>query len=837
MITKPFYTKNRTSLLPNFFVVVFLIVSSFSSAQNNSKKVVVKDTISKLVDTSVKKETERKHENQNSAILKVATDGFKEGQLHLYNNRIIQWQNTNFNLINSEIQNANFVLKVGVDYQEFTRELNALVKLKEDAVEGITIKRDKIQTVRNLTTTSILLKELLLRTNERLATVNQNNKSLGVFQRRLDSLTSNKKLYIIPQDSVARNNYYQQLIFISKDLKTVNRSIKNALDSIQKLQVMGNIFKYRLELDIALTERERKIISNNANSIIKRFKDESSTISLKENIKYSIRKDLLVLLYYYINHSSLLFLMVLFIVAIAIYIRIIEKKYKTAGLYEGLQYPTQVFKTPLASSIVIVLTIFQYLLPLPPFIFSSLLWVISCLSLTVILYNSIPKYWFRVWLVVFILTLLAIADNLLLRYSKAEEIFILLMTVCGIILGLILLINRKKHIGTFIENPIVISVVILIVFEIISFYSLVVGNYNAGKTFMTNGFFTVMIAYLMVWAFYLGNDIKVLSIYLKETDEEREVLILNPNKKNGLIYYLVLLMGWFLLTNRNSYYFQTFVQPFKKALSQPQTFGEFTFTYESIIVFFLVIFISGFLSRLVSFLAAETRSVVNDNRKPRVGSWLLLIRLGIISLGLVIAFASAGIPMDRLALVISALGVGIGFGLQTVVNNLVSGLIIAFEKPVNLDDVIEVGGQSGKMKSIGIRSSVITTWQGSDVIIPNGELLNNNLINWTLGSNKRRIDFVIGVAYGTDLDKVINVLKDLLNKNGNILKTPSHCIQVIDFNESSIDLIIKFWVQHFEIGADVKSDVLKAIDIAFKEHKIEIPYPQQDVHVQIDKKD
>jgi len=344
-----------------------------------------------------------------------------------------------------------------------------------------------------------------------------------------------------------------------------------------------------------------------------------------------------------------------------------------------------------------------------------------------------------------------------------------------------------------------------------------------------------MIAYLMVWSFYLVNDIKVLSFYLKETDEEREELILNPNKKTGLMFYILLFIGWFLLTSRNSYSFQTFTEPIKKSFSQPQTFGEFTFTYEGIIVFFIVIFISAFLSRLVSFLATETRSVEKNNRKSGVGSWLLLIRIGIISLGLVIAFASAGIPMDRLALIISALGVGIGFGLQTVVNNLVSGLIIAFEKPVNLDDVIEVGGQSGKMKSIGIRSSVITTWQGSDVIIPNGELLNNNLINWTLGSSKIRIDFNLGVAYGTDLNKVTDVLNTLLNDNVNVLKTPPHCIQVIGFNESSIDFVIKFWVQHFEIGLDVKSDVLKAIDMAFKAHKIVIPFPQQDVHVQIDK--
>lgn len=199
---------------------------------------------------------------------------------------------------------------------------------------------------------------------------------------------------------------------------------------------------------------------------------------------------------------------------------------------------------------------------------------------------------------------------------------------------------------------------------------------------------------------------------------------------------------------------------------------------------------------------------------------MLLIKIAIISLGIVIAFASAGFPIDKLALVLSALGVGIGFGLQTVINDLVSGLIIAFEKPVNLDDVVEVGGQSGKMKSIGIRSSVISTWQGSDVIIPNGNLLNNNLINWTLGKSRRRIDFNLSVSKGTDLSLVDQVLNDILDNNDQILKTSHNSIQVINFNERTIDFVVKFWVEHFEIAMEVKSDVLKAIDIKFKEYKI-----------------
>jgi potassium efflux system protein len=594
---------------------------------------------------------------------------------------------------------------------------------------------------------------------------------------------------------------------------------------------MGEIFKFSVESDIAVTNRERKAIYDNKKTKLSTSSKNDVKITFHENLEYSIGKGILVLFYYCINHNDALLLLLLFAVALTIYFRVLKAKYVAAKLYNDIQYPKQIFNYPLLSAIVIVFTISQFLLPLPPLLFSEIIWGISALALTIILRKSITTYWFRVWGVVLLFAIIAMLDNILLRYSKSEENFILFMNVCGILIGLFLIFNRKKPNRHFVEKTIFISVIVLIVFETLSLIFLFSGNYNKSKTFMTNGFFTILIAYLMVWTYYLINDVKTLSYYLKETDEEREKLVLDTNKKTDTIIYLLIFVGWVFLISRNTYFFQSLSEPLNKILFQPKTFGEFTFTYSSIIVFFVVLFISGFISRLVSFLATETRTLEKSNRKSGVGSWLLLVRIGIISLGIVIAFASAGIPMDRLALILSALGVGIGFGLQTLVNNIVSGLIIAFEKPVNLDDVIEVGGQSGKMKSIGIRSSVVTTWQGSDVIIPNGDLLSNNLINWTLGSSKRRIDFSLGVAYGSDIEKVIAVLKSVLDNNKRVLKNPEYIIQVDNFNDSSIDFVIKFWVQHFEMGLDVKSDVLIAIDQKFKENKIEIPFPQQDIHI------
>jgi small-conductance mechanosensitive channel len=175
--------------------------------------------------------------------------------------------------------------------------------------------------------------------------------------------------------------------------------------------------------------------------------------------------------------------------------------------------------------------------------------------------------------------------------------------------------------------------------------------------------------------------------------------------------------------------------------------------------------------------------------------------------------------------------VGIGFGLQSLVNNLVSGLILAFEKPINVGDVVEFGGQAGTMKSIGFRSSIITTWEGADVIIPNGNLLSEQMINWTMGNRNRRIEIVTAVAYGTDRGKTKKLLLDLLAADKRIMSTPPPVVLIKDLNSNTIEIRVLFWIENFDAGTQIKSDMIEAIDEAFMKADIQIPNPSQDLNI------
>ena len=160
-----------------------------------------------------------------------------------------------------------------------------------------------------------------------------------------------------------------------------------------------------------------------------------------------------------------------------------------------------------------------------------------------------------------------------------------------------------------------------------------------------------------------------------------------------------------------------------------------------------------------------------------------------------------------------------------------SGLILAFEKPINVGDVVEFGGQSGTMKSIGFRSSIITTWDGADVIIPNGNLLDQHVINWTMGNSHRRVEIATGVAYGTNLEKAKKLVLDLLAADKRIMVPPPPLVIIKDFNSHAIDIRILFWIEHFNTWIEIKSDIIQAIDEAFKKEGILIPVPPDDLDI------
>ena len=275
--------------------------------------------------------------------------------------------------------------------------------------------------------------------------------------------------------------------------------------------------------------------------------------------------------------------------------------------------------------------------------------------------------------------------------------------------------------------------------------------------------------------------------------------------------------------------------PFKEeviaAVTKDYVFGSLTISVGGVLTFFATVWIATLVSRFIRFILQDDilpRMPLARGVPPTV---LILVNYSIMTVGFIIALAAAGIEFSQFAIIAGGLGVGIGFGMQTLVNNFISGLILMFERPVQVGDTVEIATLVGTVKRIGIRASTIRTFSGADVVVPNGDLLNGHVTNWTLSDMLRRIEINLGVAYGTDPKKVLDILIRVASENDDILTAPEPVALFKGFGESSLDFELRSWTAHNDRWMAIESEIMVAINQSLKDAEIEIPFPQRDLHV------
>ena len=212
-----------------------------------------------------------------------------------------------------------------------------------------------------------------------------------------------------------------------------------------------------------------------------------------------------------------------------------------------------------------------------------------------------------------------------------------------------------------------------------------------------------------------------------------------------------------------------------------------------------------------------------------------LTTYSILTLGILVALFGLGLDLSKLTILVGALGVGIGFGMQDLVNNFISGLILIFERPIQVGDAVSVADISGRVQSIGIRSSIIRNWSGADVIVPNGHLISNKLTNWTMTDQLRRIEIKVGVMYGSDVNKVMEILLNCAKENQKILSRPAPYVLFNDFAESYLEFELRCWTSNYTEWLEIRSDLRVTINNLFEKEGIVIPFPQRDLHIITDR--
>lgn len=209
----------------------------------------------------------------------------------------------------------------------------------------------------------------------------------------------------------------------------------------------------------------------------------------------------------------------------------------------------------------------------------------------------------------------------------------------------------------------------------------------------------------------------------------------------------------------------------------------------------------------------------------RVAHYIIML------IGGIVAFQFIGISFSGLAVVFGFLSVGIGFGLQNITSNFVAGLILLFERPIQVGDRVTVGDTEGDVVEINIRSTTIRSLDNITIIVPNSDFISANVINWSHGDPRVLLNIPVGVSYGSDPDKIIEALQAVANANPDVLKRPEPKVHLTNFGDSAWDVVLRAWVNNPEKIREVRSDLNFAIVRKFREMGIEIPFPQRDLHV------
>ena len=258
------------------------------------------------------------------------------------------------------------------------------------------------------------------------------------------------------------------------------------------------------------------------------------------------------------------------------------------------------------------------------------------------------------------------------------------------------------------------------------------------------------------------------------------------------------------------------------ALNANLAIGSFNITLGGIVAFVITVWASFLISKFLRFLLEE--DVYDRLRLARGIPYAIstMLHYAILLVGFFVALGALGIDLTKLTILAGAFSVGIGFGLQNVINNFVRDLILLFERPIKVGDVTEVGGNMGEVTRIGIRASVIRTAAGSEIIVPNGSFISSQVANWTFSDRQRAVEVSVNVARGTDPQRVVELLKNTAASHAGVAKEPSPQVYVTNLNAGAVTFQLRAWTDRDEDWARLRSDLSLAVDDALAREKIAI---------------
>lgn len=712
--------------------------------------------------------------------------------------------------------------------------------------------QEKYADERIQSTSMIILKEFQSKISQQIEGINKTSKSLKDRILQLEKYNVQIEKLIEIWD-VTRNAEFNK--DFSPVIRDRIRELQNEIKRIDEL-VDSRVNKY-LEDELKLSEfnkslndllkavhaaeeqTSKNIFIPEQLPIWKQFKADGDTMIVDAEFKDVIsqkRND--VINYYSYKKIEVLissFLMIVFVIGSFI-IKNHLKTFELADEENKDNIAFVIFKKPISTAVIVGIYTASFILTNKPLIVINILSLIALIPITIIFLRILPDNYDKYIVILASIYLMNLVAKEFYEFNLVKRILDMLVALSTFVWLWYMQRNKwlgfitKLHLLWFTNNLSRVFQFLLI----LSFFGAMLGYVELVNLFLYGILFTILITFF-VYVLYLTTIGIVSYILQMNAVANNRVIVVHKQMikrriDNIFKFLLTVLYIYFFLRSFNveDYLIDLLVSLSEATLS----IGSFSVSILDLVNFVMVLLFARWISNFAQFILQEQVLFKSSKQKDVSASISSLVRFTIITIGFIIAVLAAGFELDKLALLISAFGVGIGFGLQNIFNNLVSGIILVFERPLQVGDTIEVGPLIGEVKSIGIRSSVVRTFDGSEVIVPNGNLISNDLINWTHSDLRRRLIVKVGVAYGTDPEVVIAKLKAVAVENPNILDNPEPYVLFKEFGDSSLDFEMRCWTENYENWIFILSDLKVRVNAVLKEAGIVIPFPQRDLHIQ-----
>jgi len=654
------------------------------------------------------------------------------------------------------------------------------------------------------------------------------------------------------QGILLKENYPQE---IQQSTDTVIKSINIALittntrsDSLYVIQKRQSQLLIFIDEVIRILEAEQTILQSSYFIIDSApiWSSADSTDStnniqqLRSDFKRNLNEDYNILIIYLKSNSNIVILQLLFIFGLIIGFILLGRLWPTDELDMNSRRETQagvIIRQPFFSSLIIGIIISIFFFSNRPLILGNFLLLLLIVSSVVLLPILITKKIRVPLILLLILFIVNFIQDFLPDDSIPNRIISLFQSI-GLLFLLYFIFRTKTkfHLSRTGERFLNLFVTIFGLLMITAFISNIIGSVKLSSFLLNSATRTLTFSSVIVTGVIILNSMMILFIKGKHAQS----IPMFEKLKKLIDKFIRPLINWgaFILWFIGTLIFFRLDRPFQSWIGNFMN-TEFMISTVSIsiggiISFILIVFFTYIILRFVKNIFKD--DWVTNSSLPRgmAEAISMLLRYIVVAFGIYLALDAIGVTMDKFGFMAGALGVGIGFGLQNVVLNFIAGLILSFEQPIHVGDVIEVDQDMGRVIEIGVRASKVLTWDGSEAIIPNGLLISKRVINWTLTDQKRRLVIPIRTAFDANPKEVIEILKTVAGKHPNTLDFPAPMALFNGYGSSSLDFTFYCWVE-FDVSLITKSDIAVNAHEALAEAGIPVPLPVQ--KIQIDKKE